>query len=149
MKNIYKLLFFLVCLNVSCSKQDEPADIMQTDVPTRSDIMGSTTSNVRLISPEMVPGILKMYLPQDLFSAVDKFSLKIISEEEKDLIFVVNFESGGWVLISGIQLSFESPILAFSTEGSYDPDAIKSPEAAFWLETTKRTIAELIDTCTI
>ena len=111
--------------------------------------MGSTTSNVRLISPEMVPGILKMYLPQDLFSAVDKFSLKIISEEEKDLIFVVNFESGGWVLISGIQLSFESPILAFSTEGSYDPDAIKSPEAAFWLETTKRTIAELIDTCTI
>lgn len=99
-----------------------------------------------MVTQEMIPGILKSYLDLKLFTTIDRFSLIVISEGGNNLIYVVNFDEGGWVLISGIQISGESPILAFGINGLYDPDAIRSPEAAFWLEATKQTIAGLFNT---
>ncbi|GEM_PF-2852251 len=128
---------------ISCSIQDNPAvDFRSTD-STRSGLQSSSQKGI-LVSQNQIPGILKGYLAKDTFPSIDKYTLKTVSEDGYNLIYVVNFDAGGWVLVSGILFPNASPILGFSFDGMYDPDAIESPEAAFWLEATKRKIAEQI-----
>ena len=131
--------FFLV----ACSTKDDPAaSISQTEL-TKSGLNPSSPSSSQLVTPAKIPGILKSYLDPKSFSSIDRYDLIVISEGGYNLIYVVNFEEGGWVLVSGILRGYASPILGFSYDGSFDPD-VRSPEAAFWLEATKQTIAKWI-----
>lgn len=139
-------VLFLSLLSCS-SKEDivEPVVPSQTeDILTRSSFKPSE-AKARLISKEMIPTILNGYLDNKTFDKVDDYSLKPISKEGKDLIYVVNLTDGGWVLVSGIMVENENPILGYSTEGQYDPEDIQSPEAAFWFEMTESMIERRID----
>lgn len=129
---------------IGCSTKDNPAEDFRSMDSTRSGLQYSSSQRGILVSQNQIPGILKGYLAQDTFPSIDKYTLKTVSEDGYNLIYVVNFDAGGWVLVSGILFPNASPILGFSFEGMYDPDAIESPEAAFWLEATKRKIAEQI-----
>ena len=128
---------------IGCSIQDNPAEDLRGTDSTRSGLQSSSQKGI-LVIQNQIPGVLKGYLAQDTFPSIDKYTLKTVSEDGYNLIYVVNFDAGGWVLVSGILFPNASPILGFSFEGMYDPDAIESPEAAFWLEATKRKIAEQI-----
>ena len=139
------LLLFTVVIG-GCSTKDNPWESMRDTELTRCGVKTSTSYSGFMVTQEMIPGILKSYLDLKLFTTIDRFSMIVISEGGNNLIYVVNFDEGGWVLISGIQISGESPILGFWINGLYDPDAIRSPEAAFWLEATKQTIAGLFNT---
>lgn len=129
---------------IGCSTKDNPAEDFRSMDSTRSGLQYSSSQRGILVSQNQIPGILKGYLAKDTFPSIDKYTLKTVSEDGYNLIYVVNFDAGGWVLVSGILFPNASPILGFSFEGMYDPDAIESPEAAFWLEATKRKIAEQI-----
>lgn len=137
--------FLLFC---GCSTESEPFGqnrVNQNEtLRTRSDLE-ATEAKARLISKEMIPTILKGYLDNKLFEKVDEYSLKTISKEGRDLIYVVNLTDGGWVLVSGIMTENENPILGYSTEGEYEPESIQSPEAAFWLEMTESMVERRID----
>lgn len=136
------LLFFIFF--VGCSTKDNPVETLPSTDFTRTGLQSSSSKGGILVSQNKIPEILKGYLVVNQFTGIDNYSLKIVSEEGYNLIYVVNFDEGGWVLVSGILFPDASPILGFSFDGMYDPDAIRSPEAAFWLEATKRKIAEQI-----
>lgn len=140
-------LITILCafLAIGCSIQDNPAEDFRSTDSTRSGMQSSSQKGM-LVSQNQIPGILAGYLAKDTFPSIDKYTLKTVSEDGYNLIYVVNFDAGGWVLVSGILFPNASPILGFSFDGMYDPDAIESPEAAFWLEATKRKIAEQIRT---
>lgn len=142
MKNI--LLILCAFLAVGCSVKDDLTEVFSSTDLTKSGLQSSSSPSGILVSQNQIPGILKGYLAKDTFPSIDKYTLKTVSEDGYNLIYVVNFDAGGWVLVSGILFPNASPILGFSFEGMYDPDAIESPEAAFWLEATKRKIAEQI-----
>lgn len=130
---------------IGCSVKDDLPEVFPSTGFTKSGLQSSSSSKSGiLVSQNQIPGILKGYLAKDTFPSIDKYTLKTVSEDGYNLIYVVNFDAGGWVLVSGILFPNASPILGFSFEGMYDPDAIESPEAAFWLEATKRKIAEQI-----
>lgn len=135
-------LFFVFC--VGCSTKDYPVETLPSTDFTRTGLQSSSSKGGILVSQNKIPEILKGYLVVNQFTGIDNYSLIIVSEEGYNLIYVVNFDEGGWVLVSGILFPDASPILGFSFDGMYDPDAIRSPEAAFWLEATKRKIAEQI-----
>ena len=137
MKN--NLLILCAFLAVGCSVKDDLTEVFPSTGFTKSGLQSSSSKSGILVSQNQIPGILKGYLAKDTFPSIDKYTLKTVSEDGYNLIYV-----GGWVLVSGILFPNASPILGFSFEGMYDPDAIESPEAAFWLEATKRKIAEQI-----
>jgi len=134
-------LGLVVCLMACARKDDLPADGRAL---TRGSTQTVPAKKGKLVTADQVPGILKSYLDQQLFPNTEKYALRVLSKGGMNLLYVVNLEGGGWVLISGILFPTESPILGFSTTGSYDPDHIASPEASYWLETTLRKIAEEI-----
>lgn len=136
---------FLATLSImGCSTKDNMIESIQNADSTRSGLQSSSPKGGQLISQNMISGILKGYLVVNQFPGIDNYSLKIVSEDGYNLIYVVNFDEGGWVLISGILFPNASPILGYAFEGKFDPDEIRSPEVAFWLEATKRKIAEQI-----
>lgn len=142
MKN--NLLILCAFLAVGCSVKDDLTEVFPSTGFTKSGLQSSSSKSGILVSQNQIPGILAGYLAKDTFPSIDKYTLKTVSEDGYNLIYVVNFDAGGWVLVSGILFPNASPILGFSFDGMYDPDAIESPEAAFWLEATKRKIAEQI-----
>jgi hypothetical protein len=151
MKTIANNLLIVTALSLlflSCSTKDDLINLVvpsQTEeILTRSSIKPSE-AKARLISKEMIPTILKGYLDKKTFDKVDDYSLNTVSKDGKDLIYIVNLTDGGWVLVSGIMIENENPILGYSTEGQYDPEDIQSPEAAFWLEMTESMIESRID----
>lgn len=137
-------LFLFFVFFVGCSTKDNPVETLPITDFTRSGLQSSSSKSGILVSQNKIPEILKGYLAADMFPSIENYTLKTISEEGYNLIYVVNFDAGGWVLVSGILFPDASPILGFSFEGMYAPDAIRSPEAAFWLEATKRKISEQI-----
>ena len=139
--SVLALAFGLVVCMMACTQKE---NIPEFGLQTRSSAQTVSAKKGKLVAADQVPGILKSYLDQQLFPLTDQYVLRVLSKGGMNLMYVVNFEGGGWVLISGIQFPMESPILGFSVTGSYDPDNILSPEASYWLETTLRTIADEI-----
>lgn len=134
-------LGLVVCLMSCARKEDFPADERAL---TRGSAQTVPAKIGKLVTADQVPGILKSYLDRQLFPQTDRYALRVLSKGGMNLMYVVNLEGGGWVLVSGILFPMESPILGFSVTGWYDPDHIASPEASYWLETTLRKIAEEI-----
>lgn len=139
-------LSVLSCLS-ACTLKDDLTKTEQHGITpaTRSfDSVKGTHYSASLITRDMIPVVLKNYLDLNMFKDLDNYSLEVICEDGKDLIFVVNFDDGGWVLISGVFL-MDSPIIAFSFSGVFEPEDIHSPETSFWLDATKQSITESIE----
>lgn len=139
--SVLALAFGLIVCMMACTRKE---DLPEFGLLTRSSSQTVPAKKGKLVATDQVPGILRSYLDQQLFPKTEQYVLRVLSKSGMNLMYVVNLEGGGWVLISGIQFPMESPILGFSTSGSYDPDNILSPEASYWLETTLRTIADEI-----
>ena len=139
--NVLILAFGLIVCLVACTRKE---DLPVYGPYTRGSAQNVPAKKGKLVTADQVPGILKSYLDQQMFPNTEKYALRVLSKGGVNLMYVVNLEGGGWALISGILFPMESPILGFSTTGSYDPDHIASPEASYWLETTLRKIADEI-----
>ena len=142
----------LTCF-VACTIKDEISRFDQIEplhFPVTRSVAENEISQVRtrLISKEMLPMILKGFIDPKTFENTEHYSLSVIAADDEDLIYVVNFDEGGWVLVSGV-LTKESPILALSSSGHFESDEIKSPETAFWLDATKRKIKGSFDEMTL
>ena len=105
MKN--NLLILCAFLAVGCSVKDDLTEVFPSTGFTKSGLQSSSSKSGILVSQNQIPGILKGYLAKDTFPSIDKYTLKTVSEDGYNLIYV-------------------------------------GPEAAFWLEATKRKIAEQI-----
>ena len=155
MKNIVSLLIIASSIFIlnACSHNDlllDRSNINQSKgYLTRSDKKDVLDNPVvSFISKENIPGILRGWLPEDLFKGVnmDKYSLITVSEEGYNLIYVVNFDDGGWVLIAGVMLE-NGPILGFNNNVDvrpYDPFNIEAPAAAYLFECYKKHILSTI-----
>ena len=140
--NVLILVLGLIACLMSCARKvDLPADERAL---TRGSAQTVPAKKGKLVTADQVPGILKSYFDRQLFPQTDRYALRVLSKGGMNLMYVVNLEGGGWVLVSGILFPMESPILGFSVTESYDSDHIASPEASYWLETTLRKIAEEI-----
>lgn len=139
-RTLFCLAVLLSSIFASCSTKEDFMTI-PINAPTKSG--ASTYGGCQLISKEKVPKILKSYLAPTLFKNIEKYSLTVISEDGYNLIYVVNFDEGGWVLISGVSVPGQVPILGFSTDSSFNPESSNSG-ASFWLDATKRRILEII-----
>ena len=137
---IMALGLFVCCM--ACTKIDDNSGY--DPALTRGSGQPVPAKKGKLVTADQVPGLLKSYLDQQLFPKTDRYALRVLSRGGMNLMYVVNLEGGGWVLISGILFPMESPILGFSVTGSYDPEHISSPEASYWLETTLRKLADEI-----
>ena len=121
-----------------------------TDVLTRSDcseknLYASSILKDKIITEEFVPVILSDFIDKSLFKDVDRYSIQKVSKGNKNLMYVVNFDKGGWVIISG-RFNVDNIILASGSEGYFDPNQIDCPEVRFWLEMTEEMIEqEMID----
>lgn len=120
-------LFIIViafALLQSCA-QDEflerSSSNQETVITTRSaNNSVSYVPDVSFFSLKDIPGILRGWMdPKDeIFDGIDrdKYTITTLSEEGYNLVYVVNFDDGGWVLVSAIMLE-NGPILGFSGKG--------------------------------
>ena len=153
-KNVLTFIIPFVLLS-GCSKDDSFANPVMNDdsvYTTRSEHNPTVpNSNVQFFSTDDISGILHGWLdPNDIvFKGIDreKYSVITVSEEGYNLIYVVNFDDGGWVLISAIMLE-NGPILGLGTKDGvttyYDPYNIKAPIAAHLFEGYKKHILSTI-----
>ncbi len=156
MKRSLTLLFIIVSfiLAQSCSKDNSFSIPLLNGDPvymTRGDGTPTVCQKVRFFSINDIPDILHGWMDpnNEVFDGIDreKYSVITVSEEGYNLIYVVNFDDGGWVLISAIMLD-NGPILGFSGKSDitqyYDPNNIKAPAAIFLFESYKSYILKKI-----
>ena len=157
MNTIKIVLTFIIpfILLSGCSKDDSLAIPVLNDdsvYATRSYNNPTVPStNVQFFSTKDISGILHGWLdPNDIiFKGIDreKYSVITVSEEGYNLIYVVNFDDGGWVLISAIMLD-NGPILGLGTKDGvttyFDPYDIKAPVASYLFEGYKNHILKKI-----
>ncbi len=158
MKRIITILSIVIpfILLQSCSNDDSfsiPALKEESVYMTRS-VNNPTVpySNVQFFSINDISGILHGWMDpkNEIFEGIDreKYSVITVSEEGYNLIYVVNFDDGGWVLISAIMLE-NGPILGFSSKSEeklyFDPfNLIKAHPVSFLFEGYKNHILKTI-----
>lgn len=130
MKALLNLLILIVpfALLQSCA-QDEflerSSSNQETVITTRSaNNSVSYVPDVSFFSLDDIPGILRGWMdPKDeIFDGIDrdKYTVTTLSEEGYNLVYVVNFDDGGFVLLSAIMLE-NGPILGGGAKASFDP----------------------------
>lgn len=62
------------------------------------------------------------------------------SDIQSPLLYVANFDSGGWAIVAGNERK-ENQILAYGETGSFNPDKIENPCVATWFEMIKEQMA--------
>lgn len=149
--SLITLSVFIFCLFTmqACSFEDGfdhvDADFSShSDVLTRSDcseknLYASSILKDKIITEEFVPVILSDFIDKSLFKDVDRYSIQKVTKGNKNLMYVVNFDKGGWVIISG-RFNVDNIILASGSEGRFDPNQIDCPEVRFWLEMTEEMV---------
>ena len=157
MKNINIIIFSILSFALliqSCSFEDCPHPIEQqntTDfthpILTRSDANTVTSSFIvkpKVITKETLAEILSESLKGTSIKDTKHYSLKTFSEDGFPIIHSVNFDNGGWALVAGRELP-ENQLLAYSEEGTFNPDDIESPEVLFWFNITKLSLKQSFD----
>ena len=158
MKNTYytiipQLIIGLICLLIfdSCSFTDDihtsEEYYFQNELFTR----GLSDENkdscelkdslqLCIITEEMIHKIANCILRNNGLSG--DYVLTTVSEENKTLLYIINYSNGGWAIISGI-VHNSNIIMALSTEGSFKIDKIESPEVSYWINSLKQRIKQL------
>lgn len=158
MKSIFGTSTILICffaLTFSCTKENTSVDNsldseFELDLMTRSDIspdskVFSEVVKDKKITKEFIPVIIDGLVDKKEFVDTKVYSIEPVTKNGRNLMFVVNFTKGGWVIVSG-RYDLESQILAFESSGTFNPNQIESPECNYWFETTCDTIErEMID----
>ena len=158
MNTIKIVLTFIIpfILLSGCSKDDSLAiPVLNDDSVYATRSYNNPTvpySNVQFFSINDISGILHGWMDpkNEIFEGIDreKYSVITVSEEGYNLIYVVNFDDGGWVLISAIMLE-NGPILGFSSKSEeklyFDPfNLIKAHPVSFLFEGYKNHILKTI-----
>lgn len=111
-------------------------DYSPTTCLTRSNILKEYKSDSfrdNFITKDNLNSFLNGFLNEELINKTKDYSVRTIIKEERELLHIVNFNDGGWAIVSGLFLN-ESPILAYSSRDSFNSDNIDSPELAFWFD---------------
>ena len=101
----------------------------------------SISKKEKIVTKELVPVILASSLDRTVFKDVENYKIITVSREGRNLLHVVNFRDGGWAIVSGY-FDEENNILAFGTEGTFEPSAVESPEVRFWLDMTEAMVEQ-------
>lgn len=141
-----------VLLIHGCTYKDNPSPVEQPAVRTLSSHTKSVTDRStsfvkekpKVITREALNDILSKGLGETSIKDTRRYSLKTISEEDTPIIHSVNFNDGGWALVAGRELP-SNQIIAYSEEGSFDPDNIESPEVRFWFRMTKASLKQTFE----
>ena len=152
MKSIFGTSTILICffaLTFSCTKENTSVDNsldseFELDLMTRSDIspdskVFSEVVKDKKITKEFIPVIIDGLVDKKEFVDTKVYSIEPVTKNGRNLMYVVNFTKGGWVIVSG-RYDLESQILAFESSGAFNPNQIESPECNYWFETTCDTI---------
>lgn len=152
MKSIFGTSTILICffaLTFSCTKENTSVDNsldseFELDLMTRSDIspdskVFSEVVKDKKITKEFIPVIIDGLVDKKEFVDTKVYSIEPVTKNGRNLMYVVNFAKGGWVIVSG-RYDLESQILAFESSGAFNPNQIESPECNYWFETTCDTI---------
>ena len=146
MKSLFRISILLICffaLCSACTKEDASIDnsvvsALESDLTTRSDISPdskvlSDVIKYKKITKEFIPIIIARSLDEKDFKNKTDYSIETISRNGRNLMHVVNFDKGGWAIVSG-RFREDDLILAYGAEGEFDPGNIESPEVRFWLD---------------
>ena len=145
MRTLWKSLFSLVLIMLaySCAKDNDylvekSFANQEREIKTRSETFKNTTqfSDVitdKVVTIDFVPVILSGYLDNKDFKDIHDYSIETISREGRNLMYVVNFDEGGWAIVSG-RFDEKNLVLAYGTKGHFSTDSIDSPELLFWLD---------------
>lgn len=161
MKTIKKIIvisIISISAVISCSKDQNVDSLSITSLSKQNALIETrgelNTNNSKInflikdnrITKKLVPAILASNLDNNEFKDPDNYSINTVSRDGRELIHVVNFNKGGWAIVSGL-FKVDNVILAFSGNGEFNPDEIESPEVRFWFEMTKSIIEqEIIET---
>lgn len=148
------IVMFLMAVTTTISCEQESIIDMPTpqkeksEVNTRSEIARSLIGiqdsfGKKKVTKEFLPIILSGMLDREEFRTLDKYKVETVSKDGRDLLFIVNFEGGGWAIVSG-RYQKENQILACSPEGEFLPGRIESPEVRYWLEMTESQVEKSI-----
>ncbi len=121
------------------SSHDQSAEIKTRGNNLLQESPASAFIKGRKVTKEFVPVILEGFLDKAEFKSIDKYSLTTVTNGVCELMYIVNFEQGGWAIVSG-RFQDDNQILAYGTEGEFDPNNIESPEVLFWFDRAKSMI---------
>ena len=149
------LLFVSIGLLIyACSSKDYPSQIGQKEttdyvIPfltksAENNSMPLFKVKPKVITKEMLAGILSMGLSESSIKNTECYSLKTISENGTPIIHSVNFNEGGWALVAGRELP-QNQIIAYCEDGSFDPENIESEEVQFWFNMTKASLKQAFE----
>ena len=139
MKSLFRTSILLICffaLCSACTKEDASFDnsvvsALESDLTTRSDISPdskvlSEVIKYKKITKEFIPVIINGLFDKKEFADTKDYSIEPVTKNGRNLMFVVNFEKGGWVIVSG-RYDLESQILAFETTGEFNGVLLMTP----------------------
>ena len=153
MRTLWKSLFSLVLIMLaySCAKDNDylvekSFANQEREIKTRSETFKNMTqfSDVitdKVVTIDFVPVILSGYLDNKDFKDIHDYSIETISREGRNLMYVVNFDEGGWAIVSG-RFDEKNLVLAYGTKGHFSTDSIDSPELLFWLDMNKSRVEQ-------
>ncbi len=121
------------------TRQDSPDGFISTRSTIKEENNEMLCERKSKILKNNIPAILSGFMIGDDVKRSQGYSINSVSNDRGDILHIVNFNSGGWAMVSGIYRD-DSPILARSDSGTFDPDHIDNPEIAFWFERVKDAI---------
>ena len=145
------LIFMFLALTNACAVGEKdfldayPPHV-ETPTNTRGDINQSNKSlfpvlKDKIVTREFVPFILERSLDRNVFKDKDSYTLTTVTKNGRNLMYVANFDKGGWAIVSG-RFHVDDLILAYGTEGELDPSNVDSPEVRFWLEKAESMVEQ-------
>ncbi len=148
MKAFIKYLFIVITsfnlIAVACSKVEDCSfdsislDLEYRQTPqTRSsssiyNAQKTTVVNNNKINKESLPAIIAGFLGNCGFKDLNKYTQETVTRNGRDLLYVINFNSGGWALIS-CRKQENNQIIAFCKDGQFNTQKIDCPEVEYWL----------------
>ena len=147
---IVSLIIIVLACSYACTKDrvwlDDSSTSSVSSLITRSDAALEMTEFSRVVrdkkvTKEFVPTIVSSILAKEKYKSIENYSIQPISKNGRNLMYVVNFEEGGWAIVSG-RYDLESLILAYDENDEFNPETIESPECHYWFEMTLESIEQ-------
>lgn len=98
-------------------------------------ISNNITPRSSVFTEEMLKSLVKSTSFKGEFSTECVYG-KARFNSESPVMYVLNFENGGWMLVAG-HVRETNQILAYSQTGTFNPEEIVNPELKFWYEMVK------------
>ncbi|UOY05907.1 C10 family peptidase [Muricauda sp. SCSIO 64092] len=133
-----------MCLFISCTQQDNESDISvfgENNLPEEQDTNFIGSSEIENIANDI-------FVTEKTIFSKDGMKKNIVdiepigTNEEKPSYYIINYEDGGFLIMSGDKRAL--PVLAFSDENNFDLDAESFPGLLIdWLESQDSYIKKI------